>query len=81
MRLPQLGTIHKVVSWVLRGVAALLWMYASYSVYIGRVRVASRSTNVIIEFAASPLPFILAVLLYVGGGVLFLWMARGIASD
>ncbi len=80
MRFPQPSTIHIAVSWAARVVGAGYWGYALYAVYLGRVRVGSRSTDVVIELAVSPGPFVSAVLLYVGGGILCFWIAKRIAN-
>lgn len=68
------------VSWILRGVAIAFWGYALYSVFLGQVRVASRSTNVTIEFASTPLLFVLVVCFDIAAGAFFLWMAKSIAN-
>jgi hypothetical protein len=80
MRFPHLSAVHKATSWALRAVAVSYWGYALYSAYLGEVRVASRSTDVVIKLAISPLPFALAVLLYVGGGLLCFWIAKRISN-
>lgn len=72
--------LHSVMTWVLWSVAAAFWGYALYASLVGRVRVAFRSTDVVIEFAHSPLPFIAALCLFVAGEALFVWMAGLIAN-
>ena len=76
----MLSRLRDAVAWVLRLVAAAFWGYALYAAWVGRVRVATRSIDIVIEYASSPLPFIAAVSLFVAGGALFVWMAGPITN-
>lgn len=73
---PNLKLVHVAMAWLSRTIAIAFFGYATYAIYLGRVRIAARSTDVVIEFGGAPLPFVLAVCLYIGGGVLFIWIAR-----
>lgn len=68
--------IGAIVSWVLRAVAIAFWGYALYAVFLGKVRIASRSTDMSIEFASAPLPFIVVVCFDVAAGAFFMWIAK-----
>ena len=67
--------LDAVVFWIFMGVAIAIWGYALHSVFLGQVRIASRSTDVTIEFVRAPLLFVLVVCFYVAAGAFFIWVA------
>lgn len=75
-----LGLVTATVVWAMRFVAGAFWGYALYAVWVGRVRFASRSIDIVIEFARSPVPFLVTVCFFVVGGILFAWIAKLVAT-
>jgi hypothetical protein len=53
-----------------------MWGYAAYSIFIGEIRVAARSSDYILYFEKTPLLFVVAVLFFVFGGAFSYWMGN-----
>lgn len=69
----------RVLAWlgVLMLVAGIAMVgYVIYASASGVVYTASRSTEATIYLDQSPQAFIIAIALYLAGGILFLWIAR-----
>lgn len=67
--------------WLAALISAGFFGYSGYAVATGAIELSARFSHSTLVFNKTPGPFLFALFLYILGGVVFIWVAKGLLVD